>query len=295
MLHIGTSGFSYDDWVGPVYPAGLPKRDWLAFYAREFSTVEVNATYYAIPAPKTLAAMADKTPAGFLFTVKANQEMTHKRGDNASVFAAFKLAVQPMVDAGKLGCILAQFPFSFHATAPNRQYLAEAGERLAPLPLVAEFRNREWLSPETFADLRRLGIGFCCVDEPRLPGLIPPVAEATVGRGLRALPRPQRRQVVGAQGGLRAVRLLPTRPRSWRSGCRRCGGCRRRRARSFSSPTTTTRARPWTPRGSSSCCWGRGEKTPVGERAGDMGLDLPRQAFCTVEGLRLCLAREPTS
>ena len=179
MIHIGTSGFSYDDWVGPVYPAGLPKRDWLSFYAREFSTVEVNATYYAIPAPKTLAAMADKTPDGFLFTVKANQEMTHKRGDNASVFAAFKLAVQPMADAGKLGCILAQFPFSFHATAPNRQYLAEAGERLAPLPLVAEFRNREWLSPETFADLRRLGIGFCCVDEPRLPGLIPPVAEAT--------------------------------------------------------------------------------------------------------------------
>ena len=160
MIRIGTSGFSYYDWVGPVYPAGLPKRDWLAFYAREFSTVEVNSTYYGVPSPRTLQAMADKTPAGFLFTVKAHQDMTHKRGENASVYAAFKLAMEPLVSEGKLGCILAQFPFSFHATAPNRRYLSDLKDRLAPLPLVAEFRNREWLSEETFADLRRLGIGF---------------------------------------------------------------------------------------------------------------------------------------
>lgn len=179
MLHIGTSGYSYDDWVGPVYPPGLAKRDFLAYYASEFSTVEVNSTYYAVPSPRTLAAMEAKTPADFRFTVKAHQDMTHKRADNAAVFAAFKAAMEPLVQTGKLACVLAQFPFSFHATDPNRQYLAETCERLAPLPVVAEFRNREWLTDRTFAGLRRLGIGFCCVDEPRLPGLIPPVAEAT--------------------------------------------------------------------------------------------------------------------
>ena len=179
MIHIGTSGFSYDDWGGPFYPTGLPAAEQLAFYAREFSTVEVNATYYGVPPPRTLKAMADKTPPGFLFTVKAHQDMTHKRTDNTPVFEAFRLAMEPLQVVGKLGCVLAQFPFSFHATAENRGYLGEFAERMAPLPWVAEFRNREWLSAETFAGLRRLGVGFCCVDEPRLPGLIPPVAEAT--------------------------------------------------------------------------------------------------------------------
>jgi len=179
MIHIGTSGFSYDDWVGPFYPAGLARREWLAFYAREFSTVELNATYYGVPAPKTVAQMAAKTPQGFVFTVKAHQEMTHTRQGDQAIFAGFLLAMQPLVEAGKLGCILAQFPFSFHATAPNRDYLLELKERLPDLPLVVEFRNGEWLAPATFAFLRQHGLGFCCVDEPSLPGLIPPVAEAT--------------------------------------------------------------------------------------------------------------------
>jgi uncharacterized protein YecE (DUF72 family) len=63
MIRIGTSGFSYKDWVGPVYPAGLPERDWLSFYAREFSTVELNVTFYRIPVQRTVAGWVDKTPA----------------------------------------------------------------------------------------------------------------------------------------------------------------------------------------------------------------------------------------
>lgn len=179
MLYIGTSGFSYDDWVGPYYPEGLPKRDWLAYYSREFATLELNASYYAVPSPRSMSQMAAKTPSGFLFTVKAHQDMTHKRQDNEAVFASFALAMQPFVEAGKLGCVLAQFPFSFHATDPNRRYLVTFRELLGALPLVVEFRNRQWLTPSTFDYLRRNGIGFCCVDEPRLPGLIPPVAEVT--------------------------------------------------------------------------------------------------------------------
>lgn len=179
VIYIGTSGFSYDDWAGVYYPPRLPKRDWLAFYSREFNTLEVNATYYALPSPKTMARMALKTLEGFLFTVKAHQDMTHKREDNAATFARFRLALQPLLEEGKLGCILAQFPYSFHANALNRDYLLQFKERLEGLPIVVEFRNRAWLVPTTFAFLRQHGLGFCCVDEPDLPGLIPPMAEAT--------------------------------------------------------------------------------------------------------------------
>ena len=179
MILIGTSGYSYDDWVGPVYPPDLPKNDWLAFYAREFRTCEINYTYYRLPSARTLAAMSAKTPADFIFTVKASQELTHGREDPAEAFAAFRAGVAPLVEEGKLGCILAQFPFSFHATPENRDYLRAFRERMEALPTVIEFRNRAWLSDETFDLLHELELGYCCVDEPRLSGLLPPIAVAT--------------------------------------------------------------------------------------------------------------------
>jgi len=179
MILVGTSGYSYDDWVGPFYPPGLPKREWLAYYGREFAACEVNFTYYRLPNPRTLAAMAEKTPPGFVFTIKASQELTHGREDPEPAFAAFAAGVQPLVDSGQLGCVLAQFPYSFHATPENRDYLQRFRDRLQSLPLVVEFRNRAWVVDETFDLLRELGLGYCCVDEPRLPGLIPPVAVAT--------------------------------------------------------------------------------------------------------------------
>ncbi len=74
---------------------GLPKREWLVYYAREFDACEVNSTFYAIPKPSTLKAMVDKTGEGFLFSIKANQEMTHQREDNAPVFEAFCQVLEP--------------------------------------------------------------------------------------------------------------------------------------------------------------------------------------------------------
>ena len=110
MIHIGTSGFSYDDWVGPYYPQDLKKTEWLSFYAREFSTLELNSSYYGIPTAFNMERMAAKTPEGFQFTVKAHQDMTHKRNDNEAVFAQFVAALAPLLEQGKFGCVLAQFP-----------------------------------------------------------------------------------------------------------------------------------------------------------------------------------------
>ncbi|MFH1382583.1 MAG: DUF72 domain-containing protein [Chloroflexota bacterium] len=178
MIYFGTSGFSYDDWVGNFYPAGMPKREWLAYYSREFNTCEVNSTYYVIPGAASLKAMVEKTGEGFQFSIKANQKMTHQREDT-SVFKAFREMLAPVMVAGKLGCILAQFPYSFRLSRENFDYLNEFRKHLSGLPVVIEFRNAGWLRDEVFGWLRHLDLGFCCVDEPPLPNLLPPMAEAT--------------------------------------------------------------------------------------------------------------------
>lgn len=183
MVYLGTSGFSYKDWTGVFYPAGMQQRDWLSYYAREFNTCEINSTYYAIPSAAVLKSMADKTGEDFMFAIKANQEMTHQRQDSSVICQAFRQALEPLVVAGKLGCILAQFPYSFDYTSQNWEYLAQLKKHLAGLPLVIEFRNARWLKVDVFQWLRQHDIGFCCVDEPQLPNLLPPIAEATSNIG----------------------------------------------------------------------------------------------------------------
>ncbi len=179
MIRIGTSGFSYDDWEGPFYPAGLPKADRLRYYANEFDTVEVNYSFYRVPTAATLAALSAKTPPTFLFSIKANREMTHEREHSAAVSARFCEALQPWLEQGRLACILAQFPSRFHCTPENEDALRTLREQLGELPTVVEFRHTSWVSGRVFQLLRELGLGICCVDQPRLPSLLPPFAVAT--------------------------------------------------------------------------------------------------------------------
>jgi len=177
MMLVGTSGFSYRDWVGPVYPASLSEKEWLSHLAREFPTVELNVTFYRVPSARTVSGWAEKTPSGFLFSVKAFQGLTHDR--QAPDFSGFVESLKPLLDSGKLGCVLAQFPYSFHDNAQNRGYLARLREGLRDLPLVVEFRNAGWVRADTFDLLRGLKLGFCNVDEPDLKGLMPRVCVAT--------------------------------------------------------------------------------------------------------------------
>jgi uncharacterized protein YecE (DUF72 family) len=87
--------------------------------------------------------------------------------------------VRPLAQAGKLACVLAQFPQSFRPTPENTTYLSVVREGLGDLPGVVEFRHAAWATEEVFAQLRALGLGYAVVDEPRLPGLMPPTAVAT--------------------------------------------------------------------------------------------------------------------
>lgn len=182
MIYIGTSGYSYDDWVGPYYPENLDKKEFLAYYAREFPCTELNFTYYRMPNVWTLERIADKVPSGFLFAVKLNQQMTHQRENLEGVFEEFTAALRPLLEQGKFGCLLAQFPYSFHNTPANQDYLRLLREQLEGLPTAVEFRNREWIQPEVFELLRENDLGFCAVDQPRFKNLIPPVAEVTSPR-----------------------------------------------------------------------------------------------------------------
>ncbi len=183
MLYIGTSGFSYQDWIGPFYPENIKKEDMLSLYARQFNTVEINSSYYRIPPAAVFYRLQRKVPNDFKFAVKANQEITHTRGDNQTVFQEFRSSLQPLLDSGKLGCILAQFPYSFYNNQGNRDYLCSLTDKMDGLPLVVEFRNAYWIKEEVFDLLRKNKIGFCAVDQPPLKGLVPPVAETTSDLG----------------------------------------------------------------------------------------------------------------
>jgi uncharacterized protein YecE (DUF72 family) len=183
MIQVGTSGFSYKDWVGPFYPPGTADRTMLEYYATRYDLLELDYTYYTMPAQRTMISMCTRTPEGFTFCIKAHKSMTHEVSDDSAevkaTFARFMDAVAPMIDAGKLGCILVQFPWSFRPSAQNATYVAGLRELLPNVPVTVEFRNTEWVQERTFSLLRRSQLGFCCVDEPRLRGLFPPLTVAT--------------------------------------------------------------------------------------------------------------------
>lgn len=179
MVLIGTSGYSYDDWVGPFYPAGMKKKDFLAWYSEHFKACEINFTYYTLPSARTIAGMIAKSNGRVTFTVKAHREMTHERGNWRDACGKFLFGIQPLVESRLLGCVLLQFPWSFRNTEENRSMLGRMADDFRDLPAVVEFRNSEWVQDATFEYMRGRRLGFCCVDEPKLKGLMPPLEEVT--------------------------------------------------------------------------------------------------------------------
>ena len=172
---IGTSGFSYDDWRGTFYPKAMLDKDMLGFYAERFPMVEVNSTYYTVPSADSMRAMAAKVPKDFEFVVKAHGSITHERGPLAKNLPPFLAAVAPILEAGKLGCLLFQFPGSFHVDDDGLEYLSELREALPPeWPAVVEFRHDSWLRDEVTDALTHMDLGFVNCDMPRLRGLLPP-------------------------------------------------------------------------------------------------------------------------
>lgn len=182
----------------------------LAYYARQFPLVEVDATYYAPPAEATARLWAERTPAGFTFNIKAFSLLTgHPTRVSAlykdlrpetdkkniypddlpaqayeDVWTRFLSALDPLVEAGKLGALLFQFPPWFTIKRANKQYLLEVAKRCAPLRPVYEFRHASWFdgdnADETLAFLREHKLPYVCVDMPQgHRSSLPPVLAAT--------------------------------------------------------------------------------------------------------------------
>jgi len=175
---VGTSGYSYQDWKGPFYPADIGDGDMLAFYARRFPVVEINFTYYRIPAARTIAGIVRKAP-GMTFAAKLTGEMTHEGKLTKGLVKEYRQGMAPMTDAGVLGCVLAQFPWRFAYSSAAMVFLKELAAHFGDLGLVAEMRNVSWARRDAFAELKKLDVGFCNVDEPALKGLMPATAEVT--------------------------------------------------------------------------------------------------------------------
>jgi len=155
----------------------------LELYARRFAVVEIDSTYYRVPPPATFASMARRTPAAFRFTAKLPGTATHVPAEAAGALhpdvAAFRAAIEPLREAGKFAAALMQFPTSFHPGDAARDHLVALRGALPDLPLVAEFRRRDWQSDETLRLLGELRIGLVNVDEPQFSTLMRPSADVT--------------------------------------------------------------------------------------------------------------------
>jgi uncharacterized protein YecE (DUF72 family) len=215
QIRVGTASWTdrtliASGWYPPE--ADTPEKR-LRFYARQFPLVEVDATYYALPAEQTAEAWAERTPAGFTFNVKAfslfTQHPTPVRALPADLREAasasgkervylkdvdpavadqawdrFLTALEPLHSAGKLGAILLQFPPWFPIGRGRKDYILSCAQRVAPRRVCVEFRNRTWMTEDNQAEtldfLASHQLPYVCVDMPQgYPSSIPPVLAVT--------------------------------------------------------------------------------------------------------------------
>lgn len=179
MIYIGTAGYSYKDWIGPFYPEGTKDTLMLDYYARHFNFVEVNSSYYHMPRLQLFESLNRKTPDGFKFAVKLFGGFTHERNIGSTEAVQFKYSIKPLVESGKLVCLLAQFPYSFHFNSENKDYLIKIREWFEDIDVNIEFRNQNWIRSEVVEHLKKENLGFVCVDEPGIKGLVKKVQAVT--------------------------------------------------------------------------------------------------------------------
>lgn len=184
-LFAGTSGFSYPAWRGSFYPADLPPKEMLSFYSRNLPAVEINQTFYRLPTPSVLAGWAEKVPAGFLFTFKAPQRITHfKRLRKAEEETAYLLGTLAGLGE-RLGAVLFQFPPDFPPDLPR---LADFLDLLPPGTRAAfEFRHPGWRTDDLFTLLHPRNLTLCLADTTESPAISLP---ATADWGYLRLRRP---------------------------------------------------------------------------------------------------------
>ena len=167
-VHVGCSGWMYDDWRGRLYPEGLAKRGWLERYAEVFETVEVNSTFYRLASRDAVADWVERTPADFVFAVKASRYLTHMKRltDLDRGIGRFYERIEPMVEAGKLGPVLWQLPENFQR---DDERLAAALEALPNGRHCLAFRHPSWFAKDVYSLLGEHGAALVIGDHPERP------------------------------------------------------------------------------------------------------------------------------
>jgi uncharacterized protein YecE (DUF72 family) len=203
MIRVGPAGWSYPDSPGRVYPADAKaKLDVLAYYARYFDTVEINASFYAPQAPRSYESWARRVQDNprFQFTAKLWQGFTHgvrEYGRKPLTVDSRRSTVdwtdddvravaegmQVLRERDLLGAVLAQFPWSFKPSTVSRQLLTRLSEDFAGWPLVVELRHGAWAQREHAVFLKERGLGFCNVDQPVIGESLGPTAGVTSSVG----------------------------------------------------------------------------------------------------------------
>jgi uncharacterized protein YecE (DUF72 family) len=186
MLYIGTAGWKYKDWDGMVYPTPKPRGfDELRYLAHYFNTVEINTSYYGPPKPTAARKWVESTAdnAAFRFTAKLFHTFTHERKPTDTDESDFKAGIAPLIDAGRFGALLMQFPWSFRNSPENRDYLIGLQRRFCEYPLVLEVRHASWADPVVADLLAELDIGLCNIDQPLFKRSIKPGIEVTSSIG----------------------------------------------------------------------------------------------------------------
>jgi uncharacterized protein YecE (DUF72 family) len=194
IIRVGPAGWSYADWAGIVYPAhkqaGFHEAEYLSHF---FDAIEINTSFYQPLRPEHCRHWIELVSANprFLFTAKLWQRFTH---DETAVTAgagstwsppgiederAVRAGFDVLRDAGKLGAVLLQFPFSFHRTEENIVYLGKLLKRFSDYPLVVEVRHATWNDKSFYAMLHERGVGFCNIDQPVIGRSMRPTERAT--------------------------------------------------------------------------------------------------------------------
>ena len=175
---IGTSGWGYDEWIGPFYPKSLRKEDFLTYYSQVFYTNEINTTFYNIPSINIVENWVKKTPDFFKFSAKIPKAITHdaklKLNDSLKILEYFLKAMKPLMNADKLLAFLIQLPPFFK----KDQNFGDLKDFIEQWPidykrsepyLVIEFRDLSWMDNEVFNYLKNKKLTYCVVIEPLLP------------------------------------------------------------------------------------------------------------------------------
>ncbi|MDB6167442.1 MAG: hypothetical protein JWM88_306 [Verrucomicrobia bacterium] len=186
-IRIGCGSWADPEYVGVLYPKGLPANQRLRCYAEQFERVEVNSTYYATPARKVAAGWAEQTPPGFIFDVKLHREFSQSPRKTAQGDLADRLldSMQPLIEAKKLGAFLLTLAPFFDPERHALEELDGAVEKLRPHALAVELRHRAWVDDgalaATLAYFRSRGLAWVALDMPRVKAasLLPPIDEVT--------------------------------------------------------------------------------------------------------------------